>query len=240
MRWTCCMSHVVIATTHYTVFVLPQLLICLTKQAYGLALPLPGHGPEPRMRSRCPWGLARWERAQKRAVFTSLDIRVYIRKYCHWTGEEHLCRRMDLSPAEILEVDHARQRRTMNTVHSAEESQEKMQKWSRSWPCKATTDDEHCTKLSSFNEHGYTCIHWMSSPMDRGRIVLREKVTENAPLATLFEEEVQEKPEVDCVLQHEPARRKRKSSRTDRAVWFSSAIFFNKNGLVNSYLNRNW
>ena len=42
---------------------------------------------------------------------------------------------------------------------------------------------------------------------DRRRIVLREKVTENAPLATLFEEEAQEKPEVDCVLQHEPARR---------------------------------
>ena len=29
--------------------------------------------------------------------------------------------------------------------------------------------------------------------MDRGRIVLRENVTENAPLATLFEEEAQEK-----------------------------------------------
>ena len=48
--------------------------------------------------------------------------------------------------------------------------------------------------------------------MDRGRIVLREKVTENAPLATLFEEETQEKPEVDCVLQHEPARRNKKNS----------------------------
>ena len=47
--------------------------------------------------------------------------------------------------------------------------------------------------------------------MDRGRIVLREKVTENAPLATLFEEEAQEKPEVDCVLQHEPARRNKKN-----------------------------
>ena len=38
--------------------------------------------------------------------------------------------------------------------------------------------------------------------MDRGRIVVRGKVTENAPLANLFEEEAQEKPEVDCVLQH--------------------------------------
>ena len=47
--------------------------------------------------------------------------------------------------------------------------------------------------------------------MDRGRIVLREKVTENAPLATLFEG-AQEKPEVaffaiDGVLQHEHAQR---------------------------------
>ena len=42
--------------------------------------------------------------------------------------------------------------------------------------------------------------------MDRGRIVLREKVIENAPLATLFEG-AQEKPEVDGVLQHEHAQR---------------------------------
>ena len=47
--------------------------------------------------------------------------------------------------------------------------------------------------------------------MDRGRIVLREKVTENAPLATFFEKEAQEKPEVDCVLRHKPARRNKKN-----------------------------
>ena len=77
--------------------------------------------------------------------------------------------------------------------------------------------------------------------MDRGRIVLREKVTENAPLATLFEEETQEKPEVDCVLQHEPARRNKKNPHLltgplDSVLQF----FFHENGLVNSYLNRNW
>ena len=44
--------------------------------------------PEPGKRTRCRWRLARWERAQKRAVFMSLDTRGYIRKYCHWTGEE--------------------------------------------------------------------------------------------------------------------------------------------------------
>ena len=69
----------------------------------------------------------------KRAVFTSLDIRGYIRKYSHWTAEEYLCRRIDLSPfhgaeesqekksrrLSDLEVDHARPRRTMNTAQSS-------------------------------------------------------------------------------------------------------------------------
>ena len=34
--------QVVMVTTHYTVFVLLRLLICLTKHAFGLALLLPG------------------------------------------------------------------------------------------------------------------------------------------------------------------------------------------------------
>ena len=37
----------VIMTTHCTVFVLPHLLICLTKHALGLALSLPDCGPQP-------------------------------------------------------------------------------------------------------------------------------------------------------------------------------------------------
>ena len=37
----------VITTTHCTVFVLPRLLICLTKHALGLALSLPDCGPQP-------------------------------------------------------------------------------------------------------------------------------------------------------------------------------------------------
>ena len=200
---------------HYTVFVLPPLLICLTKQAFGPALPLPGHGPEPRTRDAKRMSMASrtLRTGTKRAVFTSLDIRGYIRKYSHWTEEEYLSRRIDLSP-----------------FHGAEESQEKKkQKWSicRSWPCKATTDDEHCTKFSSVHEHGYTWIHWISPPMDRGRIVLREKVTENAPLATLFEEEAQEKPEVDCVLEHEPARRNKKifTYWQGRLIQFCNSFF---------------
>ena len=77
--------------------------------------------------------------------------------------------------------------------------------------------------------------------MDRGRIVLREKVTENAPLATLFEEWAQEKPEVDGVLQHEPARtNKKKSHQLTGPFDLVLQIFFHENGLVNSYLNRNW
>ena len=109
MRWTCCMSHVVIATTHYTVFVLPQLLICFTKQAFGLALPLPGHTwTRTRDAKRMSMASRTLRTGKKRAVFTSLDIRGYIRRYSHWTEEEYLCRRIDLSP-----------------FHGAEESQEK-------------------------------------------------------------------------------------------------------------------
>ena len=71
--------------------------------------------------------------------------------------------------------------------------------------------------------------------MDRGRIVLREKVTENAPLATLFEEETQEKPEVDCVCPKAQEKFHLLTGPLDSVLQF----FFHENGLVNSYLNRN-
>ena len=100
--------------------------------------------PEPRKRTGCRWRFARWERAPKRAVFMILALDTFENTV---TGQEKndLCRRMHLSPFD-----------------GAEESQEKNQKWSWSWPCKATTDDEHCTKFSSVHEHGYTWIHWIS------------------------------------------------------------------------------
>ena len=169
---------VVIVTTHYTIFVFPRLLICLTKHTFGLALFLPGQNPGSEL--GMPMASRTLRTGTKRAVFMSFDTRGYIRKYCHWTGlwEEYLCRRKHLSPLHgTVQKNHKK----------------KKQMLSRSWPYKATTDDEHCTKFSSVHEHGYRWIHWISPPMDRVRIVLLEKITENAPLATLSEEEAQEK-----------------------------------------------
>ena len=117
---------------------------------------------------------------------------------------------------------------------------QKNQKWSRSWPCKATTDDERCTKFSSVHEHGYTWIHWISPTMDKGRIVLHEKVAENALLATLFEEQAQEKtgswwrpPTRACPKEQE------KFHQLIGPLNLVLQVFL-RNGLVNSYLNRNW
>ena len=125
-------AHVVIVTTHYTIFVLPRLLICLTKHTFGLALFLPGQNPG--SERGMPMASLTLRTGTKRAVFMSLDTRGYIRKYCHWTKlwEEYLCRRTHLSPLHgtvqknhkkktesYLEVDHTRPRRTMNTAQSS-------------------------------------------------------------------------------------------------------------------------